>query len=470
MGGLQGETVPSKGFFMTQDLGPLMGINDWVRPPCFDGTCNSQACNGAYLCLPFTPLTPSQVAWDSSTLYIWGGNLDLWGLSEGTWGLGWSMLAPGSAAAGSFGRRVFVSGDATAFPGSGCFFSTDFPVLDIWTSRNKTASSLVTSSSAFSVAASAAGPWRGPFTAPWSPRVSAALALTADGRSFWVGGGLDFQGGVPTGQGAIDVWAVDASVCLIAGASGQPCNGQGTPNLDSVTCACPYAWSGDELCASCGANVEGSKCDACAEGFWGPSCTACPPCGSHGSCSGAGTQGGSGTCICQQGWSGTSCNVPATSASASRSASSSPAPGAGGGGGGANTTKAQPLSGGAAFGVSLLVILSAAAAAAFVFAKFYGGGPTLAKWGGQAWEFTVWAFQGAANGAVTLYRSLTAPAAGMVGGGAPSQATAPPYSSVGAAGGERASLLRSKPLVTPPVQETGGTGASPFAGPAFGSL
>jgi len=338
------------------------------------------------------------------------------------------------------------------------------------------------SSNLFSTASNPLGPWSPQLAGPWSARVAPVVLSIAGGTKVLLAGGMCMQLGVPEACSPEpvlatpgDVWLVDAGVCLLSGPSNTPCNGKADPDLDTVTCPCPFAWSGDALCASCGANVAGSSCNACAAGFWGPSCTACPPCGSHGSCSGAGTQGGTGTCICQQGWSGTSCNVPATSASASRSASrsasSSPAPagGGGGGGGGANTTKAQPLSGGAAFGVSLLVILSAAAAAAFVFAKFYGGGPTLAKWGGQAWEFTVWAFQGAANGAVTLYRSLTAPAAGMVGGGAPSQATAPPYSSVGAAGGERASLLRSKPL-TPPVQETGGTGASPFAGPAFGSL
>jgi hypothetical protein len=341
------------------------------------------------------------------------------------------------------------------------------------------------SSNLFSTASNPLGPWSPQLAGPWSARVAPVVLSIAGGTKVLLAGGMCMQLGVPEACSPEpvlatpgDVWLVDAGVCLLSGPSNTPCNGKADPDLDTVTCPCPFAWSGDALCASCGANVAGSSCNACAAGFWGPSCTACPPCGSHGSCSGAGTQGGTGTCICQQGWSGTSCNVPATSASASRSASrsasSSPAPagGGGGGGGGANTTKAQPLSGGAAFGVSLLVILSAAAAAAFVFAKYYGGGPTLAKWGGQAWGFTVWAAghawvfikwaaQGIADGVVALYSYFTSGPSG-----APAAASKAPSGDAAPAVNERASLLR-------PKAAAGGAPQAPnpnFTGPGYTSL
>lgn len=315
------------------------------------------------------------MAWDSENLYIFDdyAGSGVWALSGATYGYGWQTIAPPASFAGSFGRRIFISGGPTN-PGAGCFFSSDANPLDIWAGGDNAAS--VNSSNQFAVSWSAAGPWRGPFTAPWAPRVSAAYSLTADGRSIWVGGGLDFTSGAPTGVGFQDVWAFDASVCLL-GSNGAPCSGHGTPDTAAVTCACQFAWSGDLFCGSCGPNVAGAACDACAAGFYGSSCSACTNCNGHGDCDGDGTQSGTGTCSCYSGWKGPTCSLPVVSQTPSPSFSSAPQPAPA-----AAAGSAPGLSGGAAFGVSLLVIVAAAAAAAWVFATYYGGGPTLLKWWG----------------------------------------------------------------------------------------
>jgi hypothetical protein len=139
--------------------------------------------------------------------------------------------------------QVFIKGTA---PGSGCWFSTDFLVEDLWF-RSAGANSM----NQFMTAPTAFGPWQdftGILSLPWAPRASAAVTSSWRSTSAWVAGGMTFVNGVGTWPVLADAWQVDAGVCLIATSNGQVCGGAaaGSPNLDSVTCTCGAAY---QVCA-----------------------------------------------------------------------------------------------------------------------------------------------------------------------------------------------------------------------------
>ena len=104
------------------------------------------------------------------------------------------MEEPGSAY-GSKARRVWVRG-SSEYPNAGCWFSTDFSPGDLW--LQSFATSVVFSSNSYATSFSPGGPWR-VGNAPWTERASAAVVASADGTTVFVGGGVDFQGGQPTG-------------------------------------------------------------------------------------------------------------------------------------------------------------------------------------------------------------------------------------------------------------------------------
>jgi hypothetical protein len=420
MGGAVDEAIVSIGIFYAKT-----GIDDWTRPPC-DGPAQDccQQPNGVwYLCLPDPFVWPGMVAADSSKLYVFY-NETVVSQSPATWGQSWAR-EPGSAW-GSYGRRVWVRG-TDAYPGAGCWFSTDFSPADMWLQNQGFSRNPVNSSNGFATAPAAGGPWT-QLAAPWSPRASAAVVASANGQVVYVGGGMTFQDGYPSGTFFGDVWTVDSTVCLLT-ADGVFCNGHGTPDGDSVTCACQPAWAGDSLCGSCGVNYAGADCELCQPGYYGPACTACSTCSVHGTCSGSGTQGGTGKCVCTSGWSGPDCNTPG-SQSPAPNPSGAPPPGPSGGGG--NAAGTSGLSPAGAAGVSFLVIGLAAAAGLWVFVAKFGGGPTVAR-----------AVDSAKSAGASLVARITTPRAG----GSASAAASP------RAGGERTSLL-SSPRAAAYSQET----------------
>lgn len=162
-------------------------------------------------------------------------------------------------------------------------------------------------------------------------------------------GGLTFNSGIPSTPTFGDVWQIDAGVCLFA-PNGKVCSGNGSPDLDTITCTCDVNHRGDAMCGSCTPNTTygaacttcptstdnapcnsaqgGGRCDPvlgcvcnagytgtacmeCAMNFWGPKCTACATCSAvGGSCDGNGTRSGTGTCVCKNGYTGVTCSTP----------------------------------------------------------------------------------------------------------------------------------------------------------------
>ena len=417
LGGLAAGDSLGRGIFESFD-GGLNYERPFCTPPDPAPPPNRGGCNfgsNSYQ-LPQTPAFPgSVVAHPSGGLYFWhalkseaDGGSDLYVLNETNAANGFYYLSDGDTA-NALGRRVWVSGAASG----GCLFSTDFLDMDLFTDWNMTAPS---SSAFFSVAASPMGPWSLPAPAPWPPRVApAVLPFAKGGTSILVGGGLcmvdrvavkctDPSAGEDGTWG--DVWVVDAGVCLLDAGSGAVCNGKAQPDLDTVTCPCPLAWSGSPTCGACGKGFVGAACDACEPGLWGPTCAACAaPC-VHGTCSGTGTTGGTGACMCDAGWMGSSCSV-ATSSTATPMPTSGPSGKTDGGGG-------KGLAPGAAAGVAVAVVLAALGG---------GGGPLCSLWGRGA-------------GAV---RGLAEERSGGEARGCGSGAGR-------GGGGERAGLLRAPPV------------------------
>jgi hypothetical protein len=305
--------------------------------------------------LPLAGVFPGSIAQDRNTVYVFGGadsGFAVWSVDESNYNTSGFVLVDGSpfAQGADVGRREFVRGSRSG----GCWFATDFSPGDLWAGQRSASAAPIESSSTYFIARAATGPWTS-FTAPWAPRASAAVVLARDGTRVIVAGGVDFAAGAPTGAVLTDVWAVDASVCLLSGAS--ICAGHGTPNLEDVTCACDPAWQGDDLCSTCtvgnfgadcsgvcpsgdgfcnaglawgacdptlgcvcsGQHVNGpaNACDACASSFYGPSCLACPACvvanTVNGICDGSGTTGGTGKCVCLPGFVGATCAGTASS-------------------------------------------------------------------------------------------------------------------------------------------------------------
>ena len=159
----------------------------------------------------------------------------------------------------------------------------------------------INSNNTFATATSAGGPWTTfpAGVAPWSPRASAALTSSSDGRSAILASGMTFVAGVPSLPTQSDVWQIDAGVCLLAPINNQVCAGAGTPNLDTVSCSCNST------------SLDASKnCGVCAPNYWNwapAGCATCPT-GTGGTCNS--NPGGvpSGTCdpvqgcVCATGW------------------------------------------------------------------------------------------------------------------------------------------------------------------------
>ena len=362
-------------------------------------------------------------------------------LNSALYAHGFQLLA-GANASGALGRKAWVGNSAGT---AGCLFSTDYDAGQLWVEGRVGA--LPNSSALFSTAPSPLGPWSAAAPAPWDARVAPALVPFAGGTRLLVAGGFCMVNGAVTlcsgtAPTRADAWVVDAGVCLLAGTPPLPCSGKAAPNLDTVTCPCPSTFAG-------------SRCEACAAGYFGPTCAPCSACSPlHGTCSGSGTQGGTGACMCAQGWGGSDCSTPLTTASPSPSTAALPSPPPHSS---APRGAAAKLSGGAAFGIALAVLAAVGAGAALVFAHFFGGGPTLARWGGGAWR-----------GAARALAGLSALAQQAGGRGA-----------AGAARSERASLLKA--LKAPPAAqqprgvhvvpgETGEGSGSAFAGPAYSTL
>ena len=180
--------------------------------------------------------SPGQLAVDGTNVYLfgeasWTAANSVWQLSSGTLGLASTFTQISGTTVGSFGRKVWLRGASSG----GCWFSTDFTAADVW------ARAAAVSSNSFSTAASASGPWKLGPTPPWTPRAGAGITPSYDGTEAYLVGGLDFGAdGYPTGTAFNDAWSIDASVCLF-GDNGNVCSGQGTANLDTVTCDCNFS-------------------------------------------------------------------------------------------------------------------------------------------------------------------------------------------------------------------------------------
>ena len=200
--------------------------------------------------LPDTPALSGSFAYDWNAMYLFyesadvGGDGDLYYLNNSNF-RGDAINGGGwsqveNGIDGGYGRKVFIRGNKT---GSGCWFSTDILAEDIWVYwvPGQTAHNNI------SISWSANGPWRTiSGAAPWTPRVAAALATTWSANVAWLGSGMDMVDGFPQLPSYGDVWQIDVGVCLLDTVTGSPkvCNGRGTPNLVDVTCVCDAGFSG----------------------------------------------------------------------------------------------------------------------------------------------------------------------------------------------------------------------------------
>jgi hypothetical protein len=195
--------------------------------------------------LPTLGVFPGSLAQDRAAAYVFGGadsGFAVWSVDERTYNTSGFKMIPGSAFAqgADVGRRVYIRGRVSG----GCFFATDFSPGVLWGAQPRDPP--VSSSNRFSVAAAATGPWA-TFKAPWEPRASAAVVSSRDGTLAYVAGGVNFSGGVPTGEALADAWSIDARACLL-GSNGALCSGHGTPDVDTATCGCDAGWDGTPTC------------------------------------------------------------------------------------------------------------------------------------------------------------------------------------------------------------------------------
>ena len=268
--------------------------------------------------LPDEPCFPGSLGVDWSALYMWlepDEDGMIWKLDSSTLTTGWTLV-PGTS--GGYGRRVFIKGAAAP---SGCWFSTDWSVEDLWIGDDPTIRE--NSMNNFATAASAAGPWlyfTGNATWPWPARASAAVTSGPNMTTAIVASGMTFVDGMPQAPVFSDVYQVDVGVCLLAPVNNQLCAGIVAPDLVDVLCPCNSTF------------LPGSNCGTCNVGTWNwPSCIACatgpngvcnnnagsPPSGTCDpvvgcKCSAGWTNGGAGTCdTCAPGFFGPSC-LPCT--------------------------------------------------------------------------------------------------------------------------------------------------------------
>ena len=265
--------------------------------------------------LPVSGVWPGRLAVDRTDVYLFGNesnNYAVWHIGDKNYTYtGWKILK-GASAFDALGRIVYIKDGQTGtniVGQGGCWFSTDFDAGSLWVENT----GFVYSSSAFSTARNAAGPWSQWLDAPWDSRASAAVVASEEGTAVFFGGGMTFENGLPSGETFGDVWTVDATVCLLS-ADGQVCNGHGVGHTDVLRCVCEVAWNGDDRCSTC-----------------------------------------------TPGYSGVACNQ-------NPSASASPSP---------QPYKSPGLSDGAAAAIALSVIGLAAGAGIYVYAQYFGGGPVL---------------------------------------------------------------------------------------------
>jgi len=295
----------------------------WSRPACADGgncqkdcqstgssectlpvadpvgTCSASNPNFnlCYL-LPDVPCYPGSIGRDWNALYFFlepDEDGMIWKLDASTVSTGWS-LAPGTY--GGLGRKSFIKGTTV---GSGCWFSTDFSVEDLWVGDDPGLRP-ISSSNNFATASSAAGPWLsfvGNATWPWPARASAAVVSGAGMNTVIVGSGMTFSNGVPQQPVFSDAYSVDVGVCLLATVNNQVCANNGQPDFVGVGCACNGAPN---------TYLPSSNCGTCNVGNFGwPACGACPA-GSSGACNNNGAGAPSGSCdpvrgcVCAAGW------------------------------------------------------------------------------------------------------------------------------------------------------------------------
>jgi hypothetical protein len=191
VGGLATGDVLGRGVFETFDG----GLN-WQRPQCVDpdpkpapafGGCNF---GSAQYQLPEVPSFSGSVVAVDDALYYFLDHVksgppyakELYQLDADTYGNGFLYLQDADFS-NALGRKAWVAGSVSG----GCFFSTDFSGVEIFTDYNTTAPS---SAALFSVANSPMGPWSAPAAAPWPARVAPALVPFNGGASLLVAGGF----------------------------------------------------------------------------------------------------------------------------------------------------------------------------------------------------------------------------------------------------------------------------------------
>ena len=429
---------------------------------------------------PDTPWTPNQdtgaqvvwpgmVAADWDSIYVFGDDTfdppnAIFQLPRDNFFKGFVQLPDGfqsNPAARS--RYTFLAGASNP---AGCWFATDYHAGSVWGGQ---ANVNTTSTNAFYTSFDMINWRKGPVSAPWAPRAGAGITPSADARSAWLVGGMQFEDGFPAPGGATfnDAWSVNAGVCLY-GDNGGVCSGVsfGTPDLDTVQCVCkaPYL---------------GQFCQLCPAGRWGPTCASCTCV--NGDCAGNGTISGDGTCSCYPGWTGPDCDQPTGGVTVSptvtpsptltpsqsstpaggssvsstpshtpthrvypvASFSSTPAPPPPPANNGATTAPAA-LSPGATGAIVFFVLLGAAAAGVYVYATYFGGGAVVA----------------AALGA------LAKPFAGLGGGGGASSVETRGLLKPGVAKGSRTSEQAASRLGGGFAASGGSSSSSSSAAPA----
>lgn len=324
-----GDITPSIGVFETFDGGVT-----WNRPQCTDQSNPGVTCTnpvpdekrgGVAWAMSDIPTTSGMIARDSSTVWFFNPTADLdpgevpvQYLNASNWRVGWQTV-PGSTTANMFGRKAWLQGGSFKV---GCWFSTDYDTDTMFVEKNREGA--VNSMNQFSIAASAAGPWRVISSpAPWAPRAGAVLLPMEEAgyRYALFGAGMDFGLDVPGAPLFGDVWRIDAGVCMMDDA-GVVCSGHGAPDLDTLAaCLCDAGWGGDARCASCTPGTTyGPDCKLCQTTEDGSVCNAAR---------GGGRCDSTAGCVCNPGFgpASTGCASPLTPAAATPAAAG-PSPGA----------------------------------------------------------------------------------------------------------------------------------------------
>ena len=324
------------------------------------GSCAADPAFQLCMLLPDAPCFPGSLGVDWNSIFMWLEPEEdgmIWKLDKTNINTGWSLV-PGTY--GGFGRRNYIKG---AYAGTGCWFSTDWSVEDLWIGDSSVQPNSMNS---FATASSAAGPWlvfTGNATWPWPARASAAVTSGPGMNSVIVASGMTFVSGQPQAPVFSDVYQVDVGVCLLAPVNNQICAGAGAPDFLNVDCACtpgtnflPYSNCGTcntgswnwPTCGACATGTNGvcnnnpgsppsgscdpvvgckcavgwanggaGSCDTCAPGYFGADCLPCtcyaPGNAGPTACDGSGSgpaRSGTGVCDgCNTGFTGANCDT-----------------------------------------------------------------------------------------------------------------------------------------------------------------